>query len=443
VQISTWLLLLLLGMANYVARAQNSLSLNDAIELAIRQNRTLRADSLNVVKAEEQIRIMRSIFLPSAGIDVQLLHYFKRPAFFGFGEATSADKIPYTRLGGEQQGLAQASLRQSVYTPGASAGLQKSKLLYDQSKLGYNYREIDVVAEVKRVYLRILVLEKRLALQNESILRNKKALDDSRSLLAQGRALRVDTLRAYTSVKNLEPEILRLEYAIKISKQQLNVLTGSEIKRNLLLKDSLSLKEAAVVPVEDEVVNAALNKRPDIKILSLNKWVADKDIAIAKSAWLPSVNLLSQFQLPTQSNNFKLANASYPPVFFVGAQLSIPIFSGFAKQARVRQAQAERKQAELNFLNATEELKTEVKQVLASIDETSKRLKTQQSVADVAETSYSITGYRYTRGIASRLELIDAELALTTAKANYLEAIYDYQAARIELDRVSASSSIP
>jgi outer membrane protein TolC len=49
--------------------------------------------------------------------------------------------------------------------------------------------------------------------------------------------------------------------------------------------------------------------------------------------------------------------------------------------------------------------------------------------------SYEITQYRYARAVASRLELTDAELAFTAAQSNYLEAVYDYLSARIEVDR--------
>jgi outer membrane protein TolC len=57
-------------------------------------------------------------------------------------------------------------------------------------------------------------------------------------------------------------------------------------------------------------------------------------------------------------------------------------------------------------------------------------------VKETAELSYTIVQYRYKKGIASRLELTDAELALSTAQSNYLEAVYDYLSARIVLNRL-------
>jgi outer membrane protein TolC len=63
-------------------------------------------------------------------------------------------------------------------------------------------------------------------------------------------------------------------------------------------------------------------------------------------------------------------------------------------------------------------------------------LKTTVAVQETAQLSYDIIQYRYKNGISSRLELTDAELELTTAQSNYLEAVYDYLSSRIALDKL-------
>ncbi len=435
--LAAWLLLLLLAVASGHLRAQTGpLSLEQAIQRSKQQNRLLKADSLNIAAAQQQVRVSKSQLLPQVGLGAQLDHYFQRPVAFGFGTASSPGKIPSMRLGGDQQLSASLGLVQPIFAPGASAQLAGSRLEEEKSRLGYAFTEADVVAEVKRTYLRILVLQKRLHLQEESIVRNRKALDDARSLLAQGRALRIDTLRSYTTLRNLEPEVLRIGYAIALSEQQLNLLMGKPVTEAVVLNDSLSFNAAEQIPADSSLYSNSLARRADVRMLDLDRSIREREISVARSAFLPSVNLVSQYQLATQTNRFRLADASYPPVFFVGAQVSVPLFAGFGRSSRVKKAEIARKQAGITYLNATEQLKNDVKQVLSALDEARKRITTQLNVNEVAETSYSITQFRYSRGIASRLELIDAELALTTAKSNYLEAVYDYQSAKIELERV-------
>jgi len=260
-------------------------------------------------------------------------------------------------------------------------------------------------------------------------------LQDARSLLAQGRALRVDTLRAYTSVKNLEPDLLKLSYAIEVGKQQLKTLMGIDSVQDIELSDSLTLPSAQAILSEEEVYNEAKLHRADLKALDLQQQLADQQIKLAAAPMKPTVSLNAQYLLQTQANRFDYFNSSYPSTPFVGAQVTVPIFSGHKNKAKVKQAKIEKDQSVIRSTNAYEELKAEIKKVVADVRETTARIQTSANVKETAKLSYDITQYRYAKGVASRLELTDAELALTTAQSNYLEAVYDYLSARIELER--------
>ncbi|REA62891.1 hypothetical protein DSL64_08205 [Dyadobacter luteus] len=418
--------------------AQNqTLSLKQAIEQAKSHNRDLRIDSFNIAKSRQQTQISKGLLLPNISLTGQFQHYFQRQVFFGLNSSSSSEGVGYARFGGSQISGAQVTLSQALYSASAKYEIQRRRLLEKQSQLSYNNREVDVVAQVKQNYVQLLVLQQRLNLQYESIARNKKALADSRSLLAQGRALRVDTLRAYTLVKNLEPDVLRLTYALQISQQQLSTLIGSAAGTEFILSDSLQLNTSDSIPTETQAFRRSLMERPDFQILNLNKEINDKEIQLYKSARLPVVSFVSQYQLQTQTNKFRYDQAGWPPVFYAGIQVSIPLFTGMQNANRIALGKIERQQSDAIFDNAQEQLKTTIKQVTASLYEASERIKTQNNVSQTAELSYSITKYRYEKGVASRLELTDAELALTTAKSNYLEAVFDYLSARIELDRTT------
>jgi len=436
-----WLIAVFLVSAPLLLKAQKqSLSLQQAIEQAKARNRELRIDSLNVHKSRQQTAITRGLLMPNISLTGQFQHYFQRPVFFGLNSNPSSEKIDYARIGGEDLAGAQISLVQPIYNSGTKHEIKRRGLLEKQSQLYYREKEIDVVARVKQNYVQLLVLNERLKLQKESILRNKKALADASSLLAQGRALRVDTLRAYTSVKNLEPDVLRLTYALQISQQQLRVLLGDVSETEYNLSDSLQLNPTDSIPSENSTYRLSVYQRPDLQILTLNKEINDREIELYRSARLPVVNFVSQYQLQTQTNQFRFGNAGYPPVFYAGIQFSIPLFSGMQHINRIALGKIERQQADIVYNNAQEQLKSEVKQILATLVETSERIKTQQNVSETAELSYSIVKYRYEKGVASRLELTDAEFALTTAKSNYLEAVFDYLSAKIELDRTTGKA---
>ncbi|HEY0669158.1 MAG TPA: TolC family protein [Sphingobacteriaceae bacterium] len=440
--LTAWLIFLALALTQAALAQTRSVGLTEVLQLARSQNRLLQVDSLNINRAKQQTAITKGLIMPYIEIGGHINHFFQKPVFFGLGTpGTPSDgAITYGRFGGEGQAQANISLFQPLYNAVAYPELKKARLQEEQSHQRFKYSETDLTAQVKQSYLRILVLEKRLNLQKESITRNKKALEDAQSLLTQGRALRVDTLRAYTSLKNLEPDIQRLTDAITINKQQLNILMGADPASNLELKDSLIYDHAEITPSEAEAYNFSVAQRQDLKVLKLNQDISKLQITSAMAAKLPAINFISQYAIQTQTNNFKYGKANYPAVFYVGAQLSVPLFTGLINTSKIRQAKIEYQQSGLVFQNALELLKTDVKQVISALNEASQRIKTQQNVSETAKQSYSITKYRYERGVASRLELIDAELALTTAESNYLEAVYNYQTAKIELDRTLGRS---
>ena len=435
--IYTSLVFALITLLSYAANAQpRQLSLREALSLTLANNREIKISSLDVDRAQQQVQVAKSAGLPSAGISAQLSHYFYEAPFFGIGNNVSgSDKINYDRFGGRDQASANAWITQPVYNAATKPGIINAKLRERQSRLLVIDRETDIAALLKQTYIRILVLHERIKLQKESLARNEKALQDARSLLAQGRALRVDTLRAYTSVKNLEPDLLKLSYAIEVGKQQLRTLTGLDSLQEIELTDALSLPEATPILSEDAVYTEAKLHRADLQSLDLQQQQADQQIKIAAAGMKPSVALTAQYLIQTQTNHFEYFNAFYPSTPFVGAQFTVPVFNGNSNKAKVKQARIEKDQSVLRSQQAYEELRSAVKQAVADVRETAARIQTSANVKETAKLSYEITQYRYAKAVASRLELTDAELAYTQAQSNYLEAVYDYLSANIEIER--------
>jgi outer membrane protein TolC len=210
----------------FTTSAQHKLSLQEAVNLALKNNPDIAAGMLETEKARQQKIIARSLFLPSINATAQVNHYFQLNPFFGFGENTSGGKIPYGRFGGEDQLGAYVTAVQPLYNPQALPSLKHAGLKESESQLVLEAERVNTLSAVKQTYLQILVLKERIKLQHESINRNERVLKDSRSLFIQGKGLRVDTLRAYTAVRNLEPHLLKLNFAIETGKLQLKTLIG-------------------------------------------------------------------------------------------------------------------------------------------------------------------------------------------------------------------------
>ena len=92
-------------------------------------------------------------------------------------------------------------------------------------------------------------------------------------------------------------------------------------------------------------------------------------------------------------------------------------------------------QSSTQLENTRELIRAEVKIALSKVEESRRRIESQGQTVSTAELSYRITRDRWKQGIASRLDLSDAELSLSQAKSNYLQAVYDYLTASVDLDK--------
>lgn len=416
--------------------AQQKLSLSEAVALAAANNPELKASQLDNEIADWKKTSARSLFLPTLGVSGQVNHYFQRNPFFGFGADTQADKIPFGRFGGEDQVGVVLQAVQPLYNPVAGSILKQAQIGERQSGLQVRQSSINIISQIKETYLQILVLQERLAVEHESLKRNQRVLRDSKSLFLQGKALRVDTLRAYTAVRNLEPRIIKLQYAIETGKLQLKTLTG--IRENEIeLTDSLTVQISVATPDESEIYQSALRNNPEFQLLNLSIEAQRQQLAAAKLARLPQLSAVAQYQVQSQTNSFEFRNAYYPASSFVGVQLFVPVFTGLNTKAKTQQANLTLTQTKIRADYAVEKLRSRVHEVVALSRESLERLHTSASVRETAELSYEIIQYRYRNGIASRLELSDAEFELNSAKSNYLEAVYDYLSSGIAISRLT------
>lgn len=433
---AAYALTFLLSLFNVTLFAQQTLSLSEVMSLANANNKELKAAQLEIEKADQQRVIARSAFLPTISLNAQVNRYFQVQPFFGFGENAEQDKIPFGRFGGEDQLAVGITAVQPLFAPWASPSMQRARLQQKQSLAAAQAKRTEVVAEIRNTYLMLLVLNERIKLKQESIIRNRRVLQDSRSLFIQGKGLRVDTLRAFTAVKNLEPDLIRLSYAAETGNLELRSLIGLDSLPDFKPADSLQLLAADDSKTEEQVYDEIRSTNPELRSLAIQAELDKQQEKVAASYYLPVVSLVGQYQVQSQTNNFEYGNAHYPGSSFVGLQISVPVFTGFSTHAKVRQASLVKDQSALLFAQRQQQLRAEVHRALSDSKEALLRLESTAVVEETAQLSYTIIQYRYKSGIASRLELTDAELALSTAQSNYLEAVYDYLSAQIAINKL-------
>src|SRR5690606_958018 len=118
-----------------------------------------------------------------------------------------------------------------------------------------------------------------------------------------------------------------------------------------------------------------------------------------------------------------------------GLQVTMPLFNGFRRPARVDQLRATLGQARTQSDLLTAQVENQVETLADQVEEARLRAEAQRAAVDQARRGYEIASIQFREGLSGRLELTDAEVALRQSEFNYAQAIHDYLTARAQLDQ--------
>jgi outer membrane protein len=438
----TTIKLFIIGLINILPLTINAqdlrLSLDQALQLARENNKSLKVKSHEEAYRKEEITLSQANMLPSINASGNYSYFFDRQVIFMPAAFTGNDNEPVVdvAVGGENTFNTYVSLSQPLLNESARRQIKGSKIQNAIGGLDTKEFKSNLTLEVSSVYLRSLLIDESIKLNKQSLDRNNRSLADSRSLYAQGKSLKIDTLRNYIVVENLKTTILHFENQYKVSlvhlKQMLGLEANQEVTLTDSLKDDVEARYFATVPTS---FDEAFQNRPDLlqKQLSieLNKNVLNQ----SRSMRMPTVSLVAAYQIQAQADNLKFDSYRWPKTSFVGLQANIPLFSGNRLNTKIRQSAIQLEKSKIEFADAKDKAQTEIVTLENNLKEVFQRLSILEKTVHAAQMNFNIVNDRYKNGLSSRLELSDAELALTDAKMNQLYSIFNVKLAKLQLDK--------
>ncbi|MBC9911698.1 TolC family protein [Chitinophaga varians] len=428
---------LLLVALHGSAQTAKKISLAEALSMAATGNRQLQIQTLEETHQREVTRETKSRLLPNVAANGGYLRYFDRQVIFLPGSFAGTSKpVQDVAVGGKNafngvvaasQPLLNETARRQTKAAVYDERIQREKTADLKANLG---------TEISVAYFDMLLMQSQIALHQQSLVRNEKALKDTRSLFAQGRSLKQDTLRAFIAVENLRSSISYLHNNLEVAGIQLKRLMGMDDTTAIELSDTLAPEAFATDAYElADAMTTAVQRRHDMAVQKLSTEKSGLEIAIAKAERLPQITAVGQYQLQAQADNYKFGQYVWPPTSFVGVQIAMPIFNGNRIKAKISQAEIRRKQETIGQEDLAQSVRSELASLLSQWKESNEQLRIQQRTVELAEISYTMMDDRYRNGLSTRLELTDAELALTQAKLNHLQAIYLQKVVHVRLQR--------
>jgi outer membrane protein TolC len=345
---------------------------------------------------------------------------------------TSFGSIP-AQFGVPWQASAGFTVQQLLFQADVFVGLKARKTAMDYASANIRVGEDKIRENVLNAYYAVLVAQKQQYFVNESKKRLEKLLHDITEMYKNGFVEKLDIEKTQVSLNNLTTTKAQLDNLLQIGYGNLKLQMGIPQADTLELTTPLSPSEVKEEILSDE--SFRYEDRNEILALNKVKKLLELDIQRNQLGRIPTIAAYWNYSRNAlrQDFNFFKSGAAYPwfPTSIVGVNINVPIFSGFARDQKTKQAKIAlekhnntistvQQSIDLQKLAAKKNLITNVEQMDAA-----------EKNMQLAQNVYNTTKKKYEQGIGSSFEVLTADTELQTAQGNYFSALYNAVLAKI------------
>lgn len=315
-----------------------------------------------------------------------------------------------------------------LYTGGKNEGnIEIAKIDVVKAELSLLKEKQDVKLKAVAAYLDVIEARKAQEVAQETVDNYKMHLDNVKAQYSAGNVAKADVLRSAVELTDSEQTLLKKKNSYEVAVNTLKNIIRWKSSEALEFTD-----EFQYVPFQmtmDESVVFAKNHRPDIAKYRMAIQSAEKSVDVAAADRKPTVSLTAG----TSWDSNAVLNPGDADTF-VGVTSSWNLFDNQVTKSKVKKAEIEVDTAGKELESQEDEVEVNVKEYYLSMKEAEARQNTTQLAIDQAREDYFIAQEKYKVGEGVLLDVIDAQLALTTARNNYIEAQYDYETYKAKLE---------
>lgn len=423
------ILALLIGIQFGTAQ-EARLNLGDALNYALRNSEVLQKARLDILNGQHQIDEVRSNALPQINAMTNLAYNLIIPQFV-FPDSTGTFQT--IQIGQAWQGMAQVQVSQQIFNKAVFTGLKATRSTEEYYRLAAELSEENLIQQVAANYFQVLLNKEQMAVIDANMDRTKKLLEMTKSQYEVGLAKKIDLDRVKVNLSNLKAQREQLESAINQQTNLLKYYMGMPVDQSITLpNDIVSQLESEATIANDEF---NVNRLLSFKVLQSQEMLLGYQKKSIEAEYYPTLSIGANYAYNTQSNKFNLYtnNALNYDASAITLTLNIPIFDGYNRRSRVRQADIEIKKLQQDLKHTSNSLKMAHDNASQQIKNSLTTIETQRENQQLAEEVYNSTQNNYKNGLASLTDLLTSETDLVTAQNSYNEALLKYKLAKIEL----------
>lgn len=403
-----------------------SLSVKEAVALAIQNNLATQTAAEKQKEAHGRELEALSRLLPNFYATASQFNLTSNLAASGF--PLKSFPVPINPLIGPYNTFdARLELSQALFNLSAYHRHQVSQIDFQIAKLQSDLAEEQVAAAAEVAYLNVMAADEALAASKADVTLAQSlrqlALDQHKAGVATG----IDVARAETRLSQEEVALTKAETALTQSQLQFKRLLGVPLETQVALADSLSAHPSEPLAVDD-LLKSANADRFELKIASAQLRSSQYALEAANGEGIPTLDFSANYG---ESGNTWGTLAL--PTRAIGARMNIPIFNGELTAGHIVEAESRKREAELIRRDTAAQVEEDVRLSRETLFSTGREVDSAKQSLKLSERELALARDRFQAGLGDNLEVVQAETSLEDARGLLVNALADYNRARINL----------
>lgn len=404
------------------------LSRKQCVEIALDKNPTIKVADLEITRADYSKRETLAQLFPN----VDFTAAYQRAVELQTVTMNMGGQTQKLKMGSDNNWNFGFAASMPLVAPQLWKTLQISDLQILANAESARASRLDMTDQVNRAYYALLLAQASLNVVKQNY--NQAVFNASifRKRFLLGTATEYDTLRTAVNIRNIEPELLQADIAIRQARLQLKVLLNLPADADVV--PTTTLENLRTEMRAHTLLYPDLSANTQLRTINIQDSLAQQTIKLRKLAYIPTLSASFSYSWNSMSNGNALRNLDFNPYSVVGLQLTVPIFSGGSRYYSLKGAQVQHRETVLQRENLINSLNMQVELALDNINREANQIGASEQGMHQAAKAYSIMQRSFELGAASWLDLRDSELANTSAQLNYYQAIYNYLVSVSQLD---------
>ena len=402
---------------------EKTVTLEEAWKMALSASENVRISGEGIVQAEAGVDKALSQFLPRLTAETGYTRYSEQK---GSGtlvtQPDDASRFDF-------------KVSQPIFTGGTEWSARRlARMRLEKSGAGLGYTKQAAMLGTARAFFSVLKAQKDVEIKKAALKRADESKKAAAARFKVGEVTKSAVLRAEAESAKREAELIRAQGAFKDARNLLKRVLNVTGELNAAEPEPLSGSFASV----EALIKTAYDRRLDYKESVLDQKLAAEGITYAKGNFLPSLRVEGAYAWRDQS----------PPTTFLvrdslnaSVILSYPLFEGGLRKAELSEARSRHREAELRRYALMKDIEIEVRQAYNNLESVMSVIDAYKKQLSFAEEDYKMVFEQFKFGLATTVDVIDADSTLISAQRSLMNASYDLQLAILEMNYLTGSLS--